>query len=102
MTHESTTSLRRVRRSPSHRLMGQTAATEYDLQHLRRAIDLAGEAYGATSPNPAVGAVVVKGGRTIGEGFHTGAGHRHAERVALESCAEKPAGSTLYISLEPC
>jgi len=82
--------------------MGQTAATEYDLQHLRRAIDLAGEAYGATSPNPAVGAVVVKGGRTIGEGFHTGAGHPHAERVALESCAEKPAGSTLYISLEPC
>ena len=55
-----------------------------------------------TSPNPLVGAVVVKGGRVIGEGFHAAAGLPHAERVALEACSQDPAGATLYVSLEPC
>jgi diaminohydroxyphosphoribosylaminopyrimidine deaminase/5-amino-6-(5-phosphoribosylamino)uracil reductase len=55
-----------------------------------------------TSPNPLVGAVVVKDGRTIGEGFHAAAGLPHAEREALAACVEDAAGATLYVSLEPC
>ena len=55
-----------------------------------------------TSPNPLVGAVVVKAGRVIGEGFHSAAGRPHAEREALAACAEDPAGATMYVSLEPC
>ena len=55
-----------------------------------------------TSPNPLVGAVVVKSGRVIGEGFHSAAGRPHAEREALAACHEDPAGATLYVSLEPC
>src|SRR5919202_292514 len=82
--------------------MGQTLATERDERHLIRAIELAGEARGATSPNPLVGAVIVKNGRTIGEGYHHAAGAPHAEREALAACSEDPAGATLYVSLEPC
>lgn len=82
--------------------MGQTLATERDERHLSRAIELASEARGQTSPNPLVGAVIVKNGRTIGEGFHSAAGAPHAEREALASCSEDPAGATLYVSLEPC
>ena len=55
-----------------------------------------------TSPNPLVGAVVVKSGRVIGEGFHSAAGRPHAEREALAACEEDPAGATMYVSLEPC
>src|SRR3954464_11532868 len=66
-----------------------------------RALDLAAEARGKTSPNPLVGAVVVKDGRTIGEGFHHRAGDPHAERMALASCSEDPAGATMYLTLEP-
>jgi diaminohydroxyphosphoribosylaminopyrimidine deaminase/5-amino-6-(5-phosphoribosylamino)uracil reductase len=67
-----------------------------------RAIELAAEARGRTSPNPLVGAVIVKNGRTIGEGFHHAAGQPHAEREALAACSEDPAGATMYVSLEPC
>jgi diaminohydroxyphosphoribosylaminopyrimidine deaminase / 5-amino-6-(5-phosphoribosylamino)uracil reductase len=49
-----------------------------------------------------VGAVLVKSGRVIGEGFHAAAGEPHAERMALAACAEDPAGATMYVSLEPC
>jgi diaminohydroxyphosphoribosylaminopyrimidine deaminase/5-amino-6-(5-phosphoribosylamino)uracil reductase len=82
--------------------MASTTATERDARHLERAIELAATARGLTSPNPLVGAVVVKGGRTIGEGLHTRAGEPHAERAALAACEEDPAGATLYVSLEPC
>src|SRR4051812_21376643 len=82
--------------------MNSLAATERDLGHLYRAIELAARAQGQTSPNPLVGAVVVKGGRIIGEGYHEGAGEPHAERMALSACSEDPAGATLYVSLEPC
>ncbi|HEY1276349.1 MAG TPA: bifunctional diaminohydroxyphosphoribosylaminopyrimidine deaminase/5-amino-6-(5-phosphoribosylamino)uracil reductase RibD [Thermoleophilaceae bacterium] len=82
--------------------MPETTATERDARHLLRAIELAGRARGHTSPNPLVGAIVVKQGRVIGEGWHTAAGEPHAERMALESCNEDPAGATLYVSLEPC
>src|SRR6478672_253368 len=82
--------------------MSSLAATERDLKHLYRAIELAARAQGQTSPNPLVGAVVVKGGKTIGEGYHEAAGQPHAERMALAACSEYPAGATMYVSLEPC
>ncbi len=82
--------------------MSHTLATQRDTRHLLRAIELASEAHGRTSPNPLVGAVVVKQGRTIGEGFHAAAGQPHAERVALESCDADPRGATMYVTLEPC
>ncbi len=82
--------------------MAPTTVTERDARHLERAIELAATARGLTSPNPMVGAVIVKAGRVIGEGLHARAGEAHAERAALEACADDPAGSTLYVSLEPC
>src|SRR5947207_1940862 len=82
--------------------MAQMTATERDQRHLERTIELAATARGHTSPNPLVGAVIVKGGRTIGEGFHAAAGEPHAERQALAACSEDPAGATMYVSLEPC
>jgi diaminohydroxyphosphoribosylaminopyrimidine deaminase/5-amino-6-(5-phosphoribosylamino)uracil reductase len=82
--------------------MAQTLGMERDARHLMRAIQLAGEARGMTSPNPLVGAVVVKNDKVIGEGFHAAAGLPHAERVALGACSEDPSGATLYVSLEPC
>jgi diaminohydroxyphosphoribosylaminopyrimidine deaminase/5-amino-6-(5-phosphoribosylamino)uracil reductase len=82
--------------------MNLMAATEWDLKHLFRAIELAQRAHGHTSPNPVVGAVIVKGDRILGEGFHEAAGQPHAERVALAACTEDPAGATMYVSLEPC
>ena len=82
--------------------MAQTRGTERDERHLKRAIELASEARGMTSPNPLVGAVIVKDGQVIGEGFHPAAGSPHAEREALAACSADPAGSTLYVSLEPC
>ena len=82
--------------------MPATQANERDQRHLERTVDLASEARGRTGPNPLVGAVVVKSGRVIGEGFHAAAGEPHAERVALGACTEDPAGATMYVSLEPC
>jgi diaminohydroxyphosphoribosylaminopyrimidine deaminase / 5-amino-6-(5-phosphoribosylamino)uracil reductase len=82
--------------------MGQQTATERDARHLFRAVELAAEARGRTSPNPLAGAVVVKEDRVIGEGFHAAAGLPHAERAALAACDEDPRGATLYVSLEPC
>ncbi len=82
--------------------MSETTVTESDARHLARAIELAERARGHTSPNPLVGAVIVKGDRVLGEGYHTGAGHPHAEREALAACEEDTAGATLYVSLEPC
>jgi diaminohydroxyphosphoribosylaminopyrimidine deaminase/5-amino-6-(5-phosphoribosylamino)uracil reductase len=82
--------------------MNSLAATERDLKHLSRAIELATRAKGRTSPNPLVGAVVVKGDRILGEGYHEAAGEPHAERIALAACTEDPAGATIYVSLEPC
>jgi diaminohydroxyphosphoribosylaminopyrimidine deaminase / 5-amino-6-(5-phosphoribosylamino)uracil reductase len=82
--------------------MPPMAVTEHDTRHLLRAIELAERARGQTSPNPMVGAVVVKGGRVIGEGITQPPGQAHAERAAIEECSEDPAGATMYVSLEPC
>ena len=71
-------------------------------QFMRRAIELAKQGLGWTSPNPMVGAVIVKDGRVIGEGYHHRCGELHAERNALAACSEDPAGATMYVTLEPC
>ena len=82
--------------------MPDTTAKERDAHHLRRALELAGRARGQTSPNPIVGAVVVKDGRVIGEGITQPPGREHAEVMALEAAAGHTAGATMYVSLEPC
>ena len=74
-----------------------------DREHLARAIELAEGGRGRTSPNPLVGAVVVRDGRVLGEGFHTALGAPHAEREAIAACGDADLrGATLYVSLEPC
>jgi diaminohydroxyphosphoribosylaminopyrimidine deaminase/5-amino-6-(5-phosphoribosylamino)uracil reductase len=82
--------------------MAGMTATDRDAQHLLRAIELAGTARGYTSPNPIVGAVVVRDGRVIGEGITQPPGESHAEVMALEAAAGRTAGATMYVSLEPC
>jgi diaminohydroxyphosphoribosylaminopyrimidine deaminase/5-amino-6-(5-phosphoribosylamino)uracil reductase len=72
------------------------------MDYMRRALALAGRALGRVSPNPAVGAVLVRAGRVVGEGFTRPSGGPHAEIVALEQAGEAARGSTLYVSLEPC
>ena len=69
---------------------------------MQRAIELAAVALGRTSPNPVVGAVIVKNGQVIGEGYHKKAGTPHAEVHALNAAGEEAAGATLYVTLEPC
>ena len=73
-----------------------------DEQYMRRAIELAKRGMGYTSPNPMVGAVIVKDGRIIGEGWHERYGELHAERNALKHCKESPRGAEMYVTLEPC
>ncbi|MDN5361045.1 MAG: diaminohydroxyphosphoribosylaminopyrimidine deaminase [Moorella sp. (in: firmicutes)] len=73
-----------------------------DTIFMRRALDLARRGLGRTSPNPAVGAVIVKDGRVIGEGYHQKAGTPHAEIHALQAAGPAARGSTLYVTLEPC
>jgi diaminohydroxyphosphoribosylaminopyrimidine deaminase / 5-amino-6-(5-phosphoribosylamino)uracil reductase len=76
--------------------------TADDKQYLKRAIELAERGRGHTSPNPLVGAVVVRDGETLGEGYHSAYGAAHAEVSALEACREDPVGATMYVTLEPC
>lgn len=71
-------------------------------EYMRRAIALAKKAVGHTNPNPMVGAVIVKHGRIIGEGYHQQIGGLHAERNALANCRESAEGATIYVTLEPC
>jgi diaminohydroxyphosphoribosylaminopyrimidine deaminase/5-amino-6-(5-phosphoribosylamino)uracil reductase len=76
-----------------------------DIAHMRRALELAEGGRGRVSPNPLVGAVLVRDGEAIGEGFHAELGGLHAERAALEDCRRRgadPSGSTIYVTLEPC
>ena len=73
-----------------------------DLVYMRRALDLAEQGAGLTSPGAMVGAVIVKHGAVIGEGFYTWDGIRHAEIIALEQAGAAARGATLYTSLEPC
>jgi len=79
--------------------------TDADRAHLKRALELAEGGRGKVSPNPLVGAVLMRDGEVIGEGFHAELGGLHAERAALEDCRERgedPDGATMYVTLEPC
>lgn len=69
---------------------------------MKRAIKLAKKGIGFTNPNPLVGAVIVKDGKIIGEGYHERIGGFHAERNALKNCVEDPKGAEIYVTLEPC
>jgi diaminohydroxyphosphoribosylaminopyrimidine deaminase / 5-amino-6-(5-phosphoribosylamino)uracil reductase len=75
---------------------------ERDRRFMRRALMLAARGLGETNPNPAVGCLVVRGGRVLGEGWHARAGGPHAEVVALRRAGPGARGATLYVTLEPC
>jgi diaminohydroxyphosphoribosylaminopyrimidine deaminase/5-amino-6-(5-phosphoribosylamino)uracil reductase len=72
------------------------------IQPMEQALALARQGEGRVSPNPAVGALLVRDGEVVGRGFHTYAQVKHAEILALEDAGEKARGATLYITLEPC
>ena len=73
-----------------------------DVEYMRLALVLAERGRGWTAPNPMVGAVIVKDGAVIGQGWHERYGEPHAERNALAACTADPAGATMYVTLEPC
>ncbi len=73
-----------------------------DRYFMKMALDLAVKGIGYTSPNPMVGAVVVKDGRLVGSGYHEMVGGPHAEVNAIDAAGEHAKGATLYVSLEPC
>jgi len=73
-----------------------------DIEFMRRALALARRGLGRTSPNPAVGAVIVRDGQVVGQGYHQKAGTPHAEVHALRAAGEAAQGATLYVTLEPC
>lgn len=76
--------------------------SESDIYHMRLALDQAKKGLGRTSPNPCVGAVIVKDEKIISRGYHKKAGGPHAEIHALRKAGEQTAGSTIYVTLEPC
>ena len=73
-----------------------------DAVFMDRALARAARGVALASPNPMVGAVLVRDGRVVGEGFHTYDGVRHAEVIALDAAGESARGATLFINLEPC
>jgi len=73
-----------------------------DQDYMARALDLAAQAKGRTSPNPMVGCIIVRDGRVLGEGWHARAGKAHAEAHAVEAAGGDIAGATVYVTLEPC
>ena len=75
---------------------------ERDAEYMRRALALAQQGWGQTAPNPMVGAVVVRDGTVVGEGYHARYGDTHAEIVALKAAGDRARGSTMYVTLEPC
>ena len=79
-----------------------SATAEQDRFYMRMALDLAARGSGYTSPNPLVGAVVVRGQQVVGRGYHKRFGDAHAEVNALEEAGGKARGATLYVTLEPC
>lgn len=82
--------------------MKNTTDMEQDRQYMKTALELAQKGMGFTAPNPMVGAVIVKNGRIIGQGYHRKYGELHAEREALAACTEEPEGASIYVTLEPC
>lgn len=76
--------------------------TEKDIEFMGQAISLAGKGAGFACPNPLVGALIVHDGQCIASGYHHKYGDKHAERDALSQLSVVPAGSTMYVTLEPC
>ncbi len=74
----------------------------FEKEYMERAIELAKKGIGAVNPNPLVGAVIVKDGRIIGEGYHAKYGELHAERNAFANLTEEATGAEMYVTLEPC
>ena len=85
-----------------HKAADYNRMSDGDTTYMRRALRLAARAAGRTSPNPMVGAVVVRGGDVVGEGYHRAAGEPHAEVNALAKAGDAARGATLYTTLEPC
>lgn len=75
---------------------------DFDSRMMQRCLSLAKRATGRTSPNPLVGAVIVKDGEIVGEGFHPRAGEPHAEVFALKAAGDRARAATIYVNLEPC
>jgi len=82
------------------KLAGSSAMDDKHFMEIALALAKKGEGY--TSPNPMVGAVVVKGKTAVGKGFHKAAGEDHAEVVAINNAGFYADGATLYVTLEPC
>ncbi|MDP9296822.1 MAG: bifunctional diaminohydroxyphosphoribosylaminopyrimidine deaminase/5-amino-6-(5-phosphoribosylamino)uracil reductase RibD, partial [Actinomycetota bacterium] len=80
----------------------ELGARNPDAAWMRRALELAENGRGSAAPNPVVGAILVRDGRLVGEGFHRGPGTPHAEAAALAQAGELARGATLYTTLEPC
>ena len=76
--------------------------TKHDIKFMQRALSLAEQARGCSTPDPMVGAVLVKNNRVLAEGFHSEVATPHAEAWAIEKAGQRAKGSTLYITLEPC
>lgn len=76
--------------------------SEKDRMFMQSALELARKGIGKTSPNPMVGAVIVKDGKVVGQGYHKKAGTEHAEVVALQQAGEAARGADIYVTLEPC
>ncbi len=85
----------------SQRVVGAASMSE-SKNYMRRALTLARLAVGTSSPNPPVGAIVVKGDEDVGEGFTLPPGQSHAEIVALDRAGDRSRGASLYVTLEPC
>ena len=73
-----------------------------DIKYIRQALMLAAKGIYSVSPNPAVGAIVVKNGKIVGKGYHKSPGSKHAEQIALKKAGDDSIGATLYVNLEPC
>lgn len=82
--------------------MNEPGQSDRDARHLARAFDLAERARGRVSPNPFVGCVIAQGDDVVGEGWTRPPGGSHAEVVALAAAADRAAGATAYVTLEPC
>src|SRR5674476_246124 len=100
----------RARTVPSASALGSSAlegtnaggSARDDASYMRRALELARMGWGQTAPNPMVGAVVIRNGEIVGEGYHTRFGAAHAEVEALRAAGDRAAGATVYVTLEPC
>ena len=78
-----------------------TASAGLVVEHMDRALGLARRGWGRVAPNPLVGAVVVRDGKVVGEGYHAAFGQEHAEVMALRSAGVLARGADLYVTLEP-